>query len=94
MPKGGKPGVARDPEYYGRDDGCPDRRYTSCLNCPLPVCRFETGPYKHDQQRSRSTGVRVRQLYDEGHLAAEIAEMVGLSKRTVFRHLSLSGVEL
>ncbi len=74
------------PEYTDyADNGCD--LYPSCLNCPLPRCRYEepggagailrNGRDAHILRLSRRDGV------DIDHLAT----MFGLSRRTIFRVL-------
>lgn len=67
-----------------RDDGCDVS--PSCLNCPLPMCRYEVhgGVSTIDRiERYR----RIRELHAAGLSAAAIAEQVGCSRRTVSRAL-------
>jgi DNA-binding CsgD family transcriptional regulator len=56
--------------------------YPSCLNCPLPKCRY-------DHRGSGAKGLERRQrilaLSTQGKCSKEIALIVGISKRTVQR---------
>jgi hypothetical protein len=74
---------AFDGDSY-RDTGCPDGALPSCLNCPLPACRYDMHrglTVMLNVVRDRS----IRQDRREGLTAEEIAERRGVSIRTVFR---------
>jgi len=69
------------------DDGCPDGLITSCLRCPLPVCRYESvGGISYARRAARN-----RALIDErrrGTGVEDLALLFGVSRRTVFRILA------
>ena len=65
-----------------RDGGC--EVFPSCLNCPLPTCIEEEPRGK----QSLGTSVRARRMAElrrNGKSVKEIAEILGVSKRTVQR---------
>jgi len=71
-------------EIDWRDEGCDV--FPSCLNCPLPRCVEEE---LRGQQRLRMAA-RNRQMAElrrRGKSVKEIAELFGLSQRTVQRAL-------
>ena len=72
------------PEYVEyHDDGCD--LFPSCLNCPFPRCRYdEQGGKKHLTNKPRDREI-VRLYNFQGRDAQELAEMFGVSKRTVYR---------
>ena len=66
-----------------QDDGCD--LFPSCLNCPLPVCRYdELGRRVHWAKRLRDREV-LRSYNIEGTSIKELARRFGLSQRTVYR---------
>jgi len=71
------------PEYTRyKDDGCDVS--PSCLDCPLPRCRYEEpGGLRAllNEQRDR----QIIQLREKGMPVAELADYFGVSRRTVFR---------
>jgi hypothetical protein len=71
------------PEYTRyKDDGCDVS--ASCLDCPLPRCRYEEpGGLRAllNEQRDR----QIIQLREKGMPVAELADYFGVSRRTVFR---------
>jgi AraC-like DNA-binding protein len=70
-------------EYEYRDDGCD--LFPSCLNCPLPRCRYdENGKrVKKGLRDKRILGLRM-----EGKGVKELAQEFKLSQRTVQRIIS------
>lgn len=71
------------PEHHDyRDDGC--NLYPSCLACPLPRCRYDAArgqlTLEHEERRER-----VLALRRDGLSVADVATMLGVSRRTVFR---------
>lgn len=54
-----------------------------CLNCPLPVCRYDIG---HGLQTiyAYQRRARVRQLMNTGYTADRIAQVTGMSLRAVY----------
>ncbi len=71
--------------YHYRDEGCAIA--PSCLNCPLPVCIYDIprGKQKHLKE---IRDCEIRRLFlEEGKDAEQIAQLFGVSKRTVQRAL-------
>jgi hypothetical protein len=75
------------PEYtdYG-DTGCD--LYPSCLNCPLPRCRYEDPGGAAAMLRVGRNASISRLAREEGMSVDELSEAFGLSRRTIFRVLS------
>lgn len=62
-----------------------------CLECPLPRCIYEDGAL--DEIRSQRVEVRNQQIYSlrqQGLSVDEIAQLHGLSNRSVWRILKLN----
>ena len=66
-------------KYYGY--------HGKCVDCPLPLCLEDHGaaPRPRLQDRRR----RVHEMTSAGKGPAEIAEVIGVSSRTVLRDLAL-----
>jgi len=82
----------RLPDYVDySDDGC--SLFPSCLNCPLPRCRYD----EQAGGRRATTRLRDRELLKErrlsGKSAADLARSFGISKRTVQRIIRRSSSE-
>lgn len=84
-----RPGRVRSdslPEFTRyRDDGCSVS--PSCLDCPLPRCRYE----EPGGLRALLNEHRDRQILDlrrRGVSVEELADRFGVSRRTVFRVIS------
>ncbi len=77
------------PEYCRyQDEGC--EFADSCLNCPLPICVHDE-PGGGQRLRKRQRAARMAGLYtSEGKGVKELAEVFGVSKRTVQRALKLA----
>jgi len=71
-------------EIEWRDEGC--EFYTSCLNCPLPRC-VEDEPRGQQRLRMAARKRRMVELRQGGKSVKEIAELFGVSRRTVQRAL-------
>lgn len=72
-----------------RDDGCD--LYPSCLSCPLSRCRYDVpGGVRALLNKERDHQIRVMRE-DAGMSVDEIADRFQVSRRTVFRALSLPG---
>lgn len=68
------------------DDGCPDGLITSCLRCPLPVCRYESaGGISYARRVARNRALAAR--HQAGAHIDELAGAFAVSRRTVFRIL-------
>lgn len=80
--------VRKDALPEGRlylDTGC----YVApaCLACPLPECVL-INPARRTTVKARSRRLRVHDLHDANTPINEIAALVGISRRSVFRALS------
>jgi len=64
-----------------QDDGCD--LFPSCLNCPLPQCRYDEPGRKQMGKELRNE--KMLRLHSEGKGATELAQRFGVSKRTVYR---------
>jgi hypothetical protein len=68
-----------------RDDGCDI--FASCLNCPLPRCRYDV-PGGARAMINLVRDAEIRRMRYEGDLEVEeIARRFRVSRRTVFRVL-------
>lgn len=69
-----------------RDNGC--ELSPSCLRCPLPVCKYDDPNWRRRTDlNARDT--RIIELRAEGLTVQGIADVVGVSDRTVYRVLLL-----
>ena len=77
------------PEHLDyRDDGCD--LFPSCLSCPLPRCRYDVpGGVRAMLNQERDHQIRVLRE-DVGLSVDDIADRFQVSRRTVFRALSVS----
>ena len=74
------------PEYTDyRDGGCD--LYSSCLNCPLPRCRYDQPGGATAMLRGGRDEAILRYSERDGVTVDNLAEMFGLSRRTIFRVL-------
>lgn len=74
------------PEYTDyADHGCD--LYPSCLNCPLPRCRYEEAGGAPAILRTGRDANILRLARRDGLGVDRLAEMFGLSRRTIFRVL-------
>ena len=71
-------------EVSWRDEGC--ELFPSCLNCPLPRC-IEEQPRERQRLRMKVRNRRMAELRNGGSSINEIAELFGVSQRTVQRAL-------
>lgn len=68
-----------------RDEGC--ELAPSCLNCPLPLCRYDLpGGLRRHRLRNRDEEI-IRLRRSSRLTIEEIAHRFGLSRRSVFRVL-------
>jgi len=76
------------PEHLDyRDDGCD--LFPSCLSCPLPRCRYDVpGGVRAMLNQERDHQIRVLRE-DVGLSVDDIADRFQVSRRTVFRALSV-----
>jgi hypothetical protein len=73
------------PEYCRyQDDGC--EFANSCLNCPFPDCIYAQ-PGGRQQWLKNLRDQEVLKLHSQGKSVKELAEMFGLSPRTIQRIL-------
>ena len=70
-------------EYEYRDDGCD--LFPSCLNCPLPRCRYDE---KGTRVRKQLRDGEILRLWIEGKDVKELSQEFKVSQRTVQRVLS------
>ena len=74
------------PEYTDYDDkGCD--LYPSCLRCPLPRCRYDEPGGAPSMLRTGRDAAILRVAERDGVSVDRLAEMFGLSRRTIFRVL-------
>lgn len=66
------------------DDGC--EVAPSCLGCPLAVCRYDM-PQGMQSLRGEQRGRQAVQLWMQGVRIPQIAKQLGMSERTIYRHL-------
>lgn len=80
------------PEYVRYHDvGCD--LHSACLTCPLPVCKEE---FVHGAAsvRAHMRGLQISLLRSEGRTVEWIAQVMGLSVRTVFRLSTSKGDDI
>jgi hypothetical protein len=74
------------PEHTAYEDrGCD--LYTSCLSCPLPRCRYEEPGGAAAMIRTGRDATILRLAREDGVSVDRLAQMFGLSRRTIFRVL-------
>lgn len=74
------------PEYTDyADSGCD--LYPSCLSCPLPRCRYDDPGGAAAMLREGRDAAILRLSAGDGVGVDQLAEMFGLSRRTIFRVL-------
>ena len=79
-------GLDLPPEYHHyQDEGC--ELAESCLNCPLPVCIYEEPGGKRRLLKRKRAREMARLFTDEGKGVKELAQIYGVSQRTVQRAL-------
>ena len=77
------------PEQYPyRDNGC--EVSPSCLECPLPMCKYDDPTAYYRQIRDSRDREIVQAKRVEGKSVSQIASHFGLSQRTVHRVLERS----
>jgi len=67
------------------DNGCD--LYPSCLSCPLPRCRYDDPGGAAGMLRTGRDAAILRLAERDGVSVDNLAEMFGLSRRTIFRVL-------
>ena len=81
-------GLDLPPEFcHYRDEGC--ELADSCLTCPLPVCIYEEPGGKRRLLKRRRDREMGRQFTEEGKRVKELAQIFGVSQRTVQRALKV-----
>jgi DNA invertase Pin-like site-specific DNA recombinase len=80
-----------DNEYNWKDEGC--EFYPSCLNCPLPRC-IEDEPGGRQRIRKQVRDDKIADLRRNGKSITEIADIFGISKRSVYRALAATRAEV
>ena len=79
-------GLDLPPEYCRyQDEGCEFAE--SCLDCPLPVCIYEEPGGKRRLLKGQRAREMARLFTNEGKGIKELAQMFGISQRTVQRAL-------
>ena len=79
-------GLDLPPEYCNYpDEGCEFSE--SCLNCPLPLCVYEEPRGKQRLIKETRNSKIVGMYIHEGKSTGELAELFGVSQRTVQRTL-------
>ena len=77
------------PEQFPyRDSGC--EVSPSCLECPLPACKYDDPAAYHRQIREDRDREVVDAKCDQGKTVSQIASHFGLSQRTIHRILERS----
>ena len=77
------------PELYPyRDDGC--EVAPSCLDCPLPQCKYDDPMWYRRERRSQRDQKVLRIQAQKGLTVAQLARHFGVSQRTIFRILRRS----
>ena len=77
------------PEYCQyHDNGCEFAQ--SCLNCHLPVCVYDEPGGKQRLLKRRRAEEMERQFTREGKSIGELAQIFGVSRRTVQRALKIA----
>jgi hypothetical protein len=80
------------PEHTDYEDrGCD--LYPSCLSCPLPRCRYEEPGGAAAMIRTGRDATILRLAQEDGMNVDCLAQMFGLSRRTIFRVLRGSRCE-
>ena len=77
------------PEHTSYEDtGCD--LAPSCLRCPFELCRYDM-PGGVAMYWRAGRAQRARELRDGGFTVGEVAETLGVSKRTVHRLMKVAG---
>ena len=81
-----KPRIDALPENLEYRDSCCDL-YPSCLHSPLPRCRYDDPAGAAGMLRTGRDASILRLAERDGMPVDRLAEMFGLSRRTIFRVL-------
>ena len=77
------------PEYCQyHDEGCEFAQ--SCLNCHLPICVYDEPGGKQRLLKRRRAAEMARLFTREGKSIGELAQIFGVSSRTVQRALKIA----
>ena len=77
------------PEHVGyKDEGCD--LAGSCLNCPYEECIYDKPGGKRHWMKEERSAEMIRLHTEEGKAVKELADMYGVSKRTVQRALKFA----
>ena len=71
--------------YHYEDTGC--EASDSCLDCPLPQCRYDDPEWYHRNRRLAKDFRLVHAMHRESLTVEQAAERFSITKRTVFRVL-------
>ncbi|MFN3974630.1 MAG: Mor transcription activator family protein [Dehalococcoidia bacterium] len=90
MVRRGLPLLDALPDYYPyKDEGC--EVSSSCLNCPLPLCKYDD-PQGYQRWLAQQREERDQRIWEtrqrEGLTVPQLAQRFGVSQRTVFRALA------
>lgn len=81
------------PEFcHYRDEGC--ELADSCLNCPFPQCLYEQPRGKQRWLKKARDREIVRLFQSKGKSVKELAQVFGVSERTIQRALKRSQSDL
>ena len=69
--------------YHYEDTGC--EASDSCLDCPLPVCKYDDPDWYHRNRRLARDFRMIQIIQQESLSIAEAAERFSVTSRTVFR---------
>ena len=83
----GVPAMDLVPEYFPyHDDGC--EVSSSCLQCPLPQCKYDDPGWLQRRRRQERDGMVLQVRRMEGATIVELARRFEISQRTVHRILA------
>jgi hypothetical protein len=74
---------------YYQDTGCEVSQ--RCTRCPLPKCKHDLTEEKQETARNQERNMLIRKVSAAGASPQQIAEVSGMSTRTVHRILSRKG---
>jgi transposase-like protein len=72
-------------DAHWKDTGC--EVAPSCLNCPLIRCKYDEALIHPSTLRFKERRLTAIRMTDEGKSRDEIAEALGVSRRSVYRAL-------
>ena len=75
-------------EYcHYRDEGCEYAK--ACLDCPFPRCLFDE-PRGRQRWMKQTRDREIKRLFDAGSKVKKLAELFGVSQRTIQRAIKSS----